>query len=364
MKVLHVETGRHLYGGALQVAFLLRELAKIPGEEHVLVCPAGAAIAAVARAAGVRALELPLGGDLDLTMAGTLKRAFAAERPDLVHLHSRRGADIWGAFAAKRLGIPVVLSRRVDNPEPRLWVALKYRLHDRVVTISQGIRDVLLAEGVPADKLACVPSAVDTAAYRPGGDKSWLATEFGLPAGAQVAGMVAQFIERKGHRVLLEALPEVFDRHPRLRVLLFGKGPLREAIAAEVARRGWDERVKLPGFRGDMAKIIPTLDLVVHPASMEGLGVALLQAAACGVPVVAGRAGGIPEIVRDGENGLLVEPGDAVGLAAALETLLADPVRAAAMGAAGRAIAERDFSIAAMVTGNRRVYTELLSRPA
>ena len=361
MKVLHLETGRHLYGGALQVVFLLRELARQAGEEHVLVCPTGAAIAGVVRAAGARVIEMPLGGDLDLAMTGRLRRLLRVEQADVLHIHSRRGADLWGGLAAHLERVPAVLSRRVDNPEPRALVALKYRLYTRVVTISQSIREVLLAEGVPAHKLVCVPSAVDTAVYRPGGDKTWLAAEFGLPADRLTLGMVAQFIERKGHRVLLDALPPVFERQPRLRVLLFGKGPLLDPIRAEIARRGWGERVKLPGFRDDMARIIPALDLLVHPAFMEGLGVALLQAAACGLPIVAGRAGGIPEIVRHGENGLLVEPGDVAGLAAALNVLLADADLRQRYGSVGRAIVERDFSIPAMVAGNRQVYASLLS---
>jgi glycosyltransferase involved in cell wall biosynthesis len=363
MKVLHVETGRHLYGGALQVRFLLEGLAAgWPGDRHVLVCPRGAAIAAAVRGR-VRVVELELGGDLDLGMAVRLRRLFADERPDVVHLHSRRGADLWGALAARSLGIPVVLSRRVDNPEPRPLVALKYRLYDQVVTISQGIRDVLLREGVPAAKVTCVPSAVDTRTYRPGGDRGWLNAEFGLPADALVVAMAAQFIPRKGHDTLLAALPPVLERHPRLRVLLFGQGPLRDEVSAEVQRRGWADRVLLPGFRDDLARILPALDVLVHPARMEGLGVVLLQAAACGIPLVAARAGGIPEVCIDGETGWLVQPGDAAGLAAALDAGLSDPVEARRRGAAGRALVERAFSVEAMVAGNRAVYEKLLQMP-
>jgi glycosyltransferase involved in cell wall biosynthesis len=359
VRVLHVETGRHLYGGALQVKFLLEGLAAgWPDDEHVLVCPVGSAIGRELKAR-VRVIELPLGGDLDVAMTWRLRRLFATERPDLVHLHSRRGADLWGALASRSLGIPVVLSRRVDNPEPRLWVALKYRLYDHVVTISQGIREVLLREGVPAEKVTCVPSAVDTALYRPGGDRDWLNTAFGVPAGSPVAAMAAQFIPRKGHDTLLSALPSVFESHPRLQVLLFGQGGLRDQVAAEVARRGWTDRVQLPGFRDDLARILPMLDLLVHPARMEGLGVVLLQAAACGIPLVAARAGGIPEICIDGETGWLVEPGDPQGLAAALNEALANPLEARQRGGAGRQLVERAFSIPAMVEGNRRVYQAL-----
>jgi len=365
MKVVHIEAGKHLYGGALQVVFLLRELSRVAGDEHLLVCTRGAAIAAAVRALGVRVIELPLGGDTDLGMPWRLFAVLRRERPDLVHLHSRRGADLWGALAARLAGVPVLLSRRVDNPEARLWVALKYRLYDRVVTISQGIRRVLLAEGVPAAKVVCVPSAVDTGRYRPAADapaaRAALRAEFALPDDALVVGMAAQFIARKGHQTLLDALPAVLAAQPRVRFLLFGRGPLQAGIAADIERRGLGQAVQLPGFRDDLERLLPGLDLLVHPAAMEGLGVALLQAAACALPIVAGRAGGIPEIVHDGENGYLHTPGDVPTLARQLITLLADAGLRARFGAAGRAIVEREFSIAAMVAGNRRVYGELLA---
>jgi hypothetical protein len=271
MKVLHVESGRYLYGGALQVVFLLQGLAKRGGDEHVLACPRGSAIAAAARPHATRVHELALGGDTDVGSLGRLRRLIRAERPDLVHLHSRRGSDLWGGLAARLEGVPAVLSRRVDNPEPRAWAALKYRLYRRVIAISHGIRAVLLAEGLAPERVVCVHSAVDTARYRPGcADPGWLRREFGLSADGAVLAMVAQFIPRKGHRVLLDALPAVWAAHPRTQVLLFGQGPEHAAIAAEVARRGFADRVRLPGFRDDLHQVLPCVDLVVHPAALEG----------------------------------------------------------------------------------------------
>ena len=105
-------------------------------------------------------------GDADLTMAPRLYRLIRRTRPDLVHLHSRIGADLWGGVAGRLAGVPVVHTRRVDNPEPRWVVALKYRLHDRVIAISEGIGRVLLSEGLPPDKLRVVRSAVDWHATR------------------------------------------------------------------------------------------------------------------------------------------------------------------------------------------------------
>ncbi|HKX93219.1 MAG TPA: glycosyltransferase, partial [Methylibium sp.] len=235
MKTLHVESGMHLYGGALQVVFLLRGL-QARGEQPVLACPEGSAIAGAVRALGVPVHEIAMRGDLDVGMAGRLRALIRTERPALVHLHSRRGSDLWGGLAARRESVPAVLSRRVDNPEPRWWVAAKYRLYAKVVAISEGIRRVLLAEGLGERQVVCVHSAVDTEAYRPEpADRTWLRAEFGLADDEPVLAMAAQFIPRKGHRTLLAALPAVLAAQPRLRALLFGQGPELDAIRAQVA---------------------------------------------------------------------------------------------------------------------------------
>ncbi|MGV3742052.1 MAG: glycosyltransferase, partial [Burkholderiaceae bacterium] len=143
MRILHVEAGKHYYGGARQVAYIVEGLAG-RGVDNILACPVNAEIAnAVGASAKIH--EISMHGDADAGMAFRLAKLIRAEKPDLVHLHSRRGADLWGGVAARMAGVPCVLSRRVDNPEARWLVALKYRLYDHVITISEGIRDVLLA---------------------------------------------------------------------------------------------------------------------------------------------------------------------------------------------------------------------------
>lgn len=357
MKVLHVEGGRHLYGGAFQVLHLLRGLAR-RGHRNWLACPRGCDLA---QAAGTAAevCELPMHGDADLTLTPRLYRLIRRLQPDLIHLHSRIGADVWGGIAGRLAGVPVIHTRRVDNPEPRWTVALKYRLHDRVIAISEEIGRVLVAEGLPPAKLRVVRSAVDAARYAQPGDRPAVTAALGVPADALLLGVVAQLIERKGHRVLLAAVPELAAAYPGLRVVFFGQGPLESALRQEIAAAGLDRTVSLAGFRHDLERILPCLDLLAHPALMEGLGVSLLQAASAGVPIVASRAGGIPEAVRDGENGLLVPPGDARALAAAIGALLADPARRRALGAGGQALMAREFSIDAMVEGNLAVYREV-----
>lgn len=357
MKVLHVEGGRHYYGGGRQVVYLLEGLAK-RGHRSTLVCPPGAEIIPHA-APFATVVPVRLGGDLDALQALRIARVIRGVRPDVVHVHSRRGVDLWGGLAAKWCGVPRVLSRRVDNTESALGAA-KYGLYDRVITISQAIRTVLLRAGVPEGKVTCVRSALDPGPYLHIVDRDAFRREFQLPDGAVVAGVVAQLIQRKGHRHLLAALPNLVAEFPMLRVLVFGKGPLERALRASVQERRLTDVVRFAGFRDDLPKWLGGLDVLVHPAEIEGLGVSLLQAAAAGVPIVASNAGGMPEAVADGETGVLTPPGDVAALTAALGGLLRDGDLRRRLGEAGRRRIVAEFSIEAMVEGNAGEYARVV----
>lgn len=360
MRVLHVEAGKHYYGGARQVAYIVEGLAKRGIANH-LACPLDAEIAtAVAHCAQVH--QLPMGGELDLGMASRLANLIREVKPDIVHLHSRRGADLWGGVAAKLTGTPCILSRRVDNPEPRWQVALKYRLYDHVITISEGIRQVLLSEGLSPQRVTCVRSAVDAEPYLAPVDRSAFRREFLLPENALVIGMVAQLIPRKGHRYLIEAVRALRPDYPNLHVILFGKGGLQSELERMVDDNGLSQVVCFAGFRSDLAQWLGGLDILAHPADMEGLGVSLLQASAAAVPIVASRAGGLPEAVEDEVTGILIPPGDVVALVAALRRLLDDAILRQRMGLAGRARVLNEFSVDAMVNGNLSIYQAVLAQ--
>ena len=172
--------------------------------------------------------------------------------------------------------------------------------------------------------------------------------------------MVAQFVPRKGHWVLMHALSILKVRGHAPNVVLFGRGPTRDRVAALAEAAGVLDQIRFAGFRDDLHRWLGSFDFCVHPALKEGLGVAALQAGAAGIPVVGARAGGIPEVVEDGETGLLCPPGDADALAAAIERLLKDPEAADAMGERARARIESRFSVDAMVEGNLKVYREVV----
>ena len=358
MKVLHVEAGRYLYGGAQQVVWLNEGLAR-RGVENILICPAGSDIA-TALEGNARIYSIKMSGDLDVAVVVRLLRILRAEKPDLIHIHSRRGADIYGGLAARFMGIPAILSRRVDNKESRLLSPLKYWLYRRVIVISKAIGSVLVSGGVDESKIETVRSAVNADTYSTEVDNYWFEAEFSLPSNAKTLGVIAQLIPRKGHKYLLNVLPHLLETHPQLQVLIFGQGPLAGELTDRVSQPEFRGRVKMAGFRDDLHRVFPNLYAVVHPAEREGLGVALLQASASGVPVVAARAGGIPEIVVDDVNGITFDIADEAGLLSALDALLNNKALRDTLGAGGSYLARSEFSIDAMVEGNLKVYQSVL----
>ncbi len=359
MKVMHVEAGKNLYGGALQVFYLLRELAN-QGIENVLVCPTGSAIGEQAQDVAV-VEACTMRGDLDVGFVGRLGKLIERHQPDVLHVHSRRGADVWSLLAAKRKGLPAILTRRVDNPEPAWFARKKYHAYNKVVAISEGIRQVLLSEGVAADHVSTIHSAVDGDKFSPGRQREVLNKRFGLPDDALVVAVIAQLIERKGHRYLFDTVADLAKTFPSLRVLVLGKGAMEDTLKHDVKQRGLTEHIVFAGFHPDIENILPHVDIVAHPALMEGLGVALLQASACAVPIVGAAAGGIPEIVQHEHNGLLVPPADSAALYQALLTLLSDAALRERYGKNGRYLVEQQFSVLQMAQRNAALYQSVLA---
>ncbi len=362
MHVVHLETGRHPYGGARQALVLMRGL-EARGMEGTLACTAGGQLAAEARRLGLALRELPMRGDHDLGFIGRFTALLRELQPDLVHVHSRRGADWLGGRAARRAGVPALLTRRVDRAEGPL-ARLKYRPYARVVAISGTIRRQLEAAGLRPPRLALIRSAVEPALQEPAWSRERLARELSLDPRCQLVGCVAQLIPRKGHAELLQAWCEIAAACPQARLLLFGQGPLEASLRRRVRRLGLERSVLFAGFRPDLACFLGRLDVLVHAAREEGLGLAVLEAEAAGVPVVAFRAGGVPEIVADGRTGYLVRAGDVQALAIALGGLLQNESLRRSLGAAAWDWVAREFRVADMVEAYLTLYRDLVETPS
>jgi len=360
MKILHVETGRHLFGGPQQVLYLMTALRDL-GHEGTLVCPPGSGIDSAARELGIPVCGLFCAGDLDLPFAYRLAQYINESRPDIVHCHSRRGADVLGGLAAKFADVPAVVSRRVDNTEMRVLAALRYRPFARVIAISDAIADVLRDRGVSAGRLEVIRSAVDAERFARPADCGGLRQEFGIGREDLVIAAAGQLIPRKGHRFLLQAFANLAIEKPALRLLIFGEGLLHNQLRALAESLGIAGRVSFAGFREDFDDYFGCFDLLVHPALTEGLGVVALKAQAAGVPVVGFAAGGMREAVLDGETGTLVPAEDIDALAAAIRQLVEDEQLRRAYGVKARERMQNDFGIVTMAEKHIQLYESVIN---
>jgi glycosyltransferase involved in cell wall biosynthesis len=359
MKILHVETGRHLYGGPQQVIYLARALRDL-GHDNLIVCPPGSGIDNAARAAAIPVRNLFCAGDLDLPFAYRLAQFIGQTRPDIVHCHSRRGADVLGGLAASFADVPAVVSRRVDNTEMRLVAALRYRPFRKVIAISEAIARELRDRGVDEQRLAVIRSAVDVDRFEQCADCTEFRREYAVPDAALLIAAAGQLIPRKGHRYLLQAAAELRAERAEFRMLIFGDGYLRNQLQAQAESLGVADIVTLAGFREDLDDYVGCFDIFVHPALAEGLGVAALKAAAAGVPVIGFEAGGLAEAVVHGETGILVPPEDTAALRTAIATLMDDETLRTRLGGAGRKRMREDFSIATMVQKHVALYESVI----
>ncbi len=323
-------------------------------------------VVAAAQVRGIPTERVPIYADFDPTLLVRLTRRLRAFRPDVAHTHLLH-ADLHGIPAARLAGVPVVITSRHNDDAFRVRPGIRqvnrwlWGRVDAGIAISEAVaRFTVDVEDAPPDRLVTIHYGLPPAS--PVGretSRADLRAALGLPAETLLAGTVCRLVEQKGLPYGLEAFARIAGRFPAAHLVLTGDGPLRGALEAQAAALGVAERTHFLGWRAETAPIFAGLDLFLMPSLWEGFGLVLLEAMAQGVPVVGSAVSAIPEVVVDGETGLLVPPRDVAGLAEALAALLGDPARRAAMGAAGRARLETHFTPSRMVDETLALYERL-----
>ncbi len=234
---------------------------------------------------------------------------------------------------------------------------------DAVIAISQQVEQSLIVGGVSANRVRTLYSGIDLSGKQPQTDGQTIRQRAGIPSGAVLLGTVANLFPRKGYEVMLRALPAIIRAVPTVHYMIVGSDEHHYAdrlkqLAQELQIA---DRVHFVGFQDPVRPFLAALDLYVHPALMEGFGIAVVEAMAMGQAVVATTTGGLPEVVAQGETGLLVPPGDAEALAATVIALLEDTLKRQQMGRKGMVRAQERFSLAASVMQVEQVYGEVLA---
>lgn len=354
--ILHTEASVGLGGQEIRTLAETRWLRE-HGWDALIACQPQSRLAAETAAAHLPLVTLRMRSALDIRALLALRRLIRSRAVALVHTHS--SVDSWLAtLAAKSLSRPVVRGRHVSIPiHPRR--ALIYRLPDRIITTGEAIKEVVLRAGVKTPIIS-IPVGVDTTRFHPDVSGDRVRTELGL-SGVQVVGLVANVRGSKGHRYFLEAAREVLAVRPQTRFLIVGDGIGFDDVRRQVQELGLAPHVVMTGFRRDIPEIMAALDMLVLPSTRsEGTSQVVPQALAVGTPVVGTTVGGTPEVIRDGETGRLVPPGDAHALAQAILSLLADPAGARALGRAGQELVRARYTFETMMERITAVYRELL----
>lgn len=357
MKVWHTESSLG-WGGQENRTLLEMEYLRSQGIETAVVTPPGARLAARARERGFAVHTVAMGRGLAVGSVLALRRLFQEHRPTHLNTHSSRDTLLAALAARSLLRRPHIVRTRhlilpPTHPATYTW------LPDRVVTVSQAVADDLIARGVPATRIRVVPTGVDLQRFDPQRVTSQLRQELGLAPDTLLVGTLAILRNKKGHRDLLAAIPQVLARLPAVHFVIAGDGPQEEKLRTEAERLGISSHVHFLGLRRDVPEILSALDLFVLPTREEALGTAFLEAQAMGVPVIGTRVGGVPETLRENETGLLVPANDPAALATALLDLLSQPEKRAAFARAARPWVESRFSIERMGEAMLQVYREL-----
>lgn len=364
LRILHVDPETQWGGGEVQVFELTTSLARLGHHSVVAAHPRGVLYRRLS-ASGFPVRPLAIRNHFDVVAGMRLRRLVRTGGYDLVHFHTAR-AHALSPWLAK-VAVKRIVTRRMDyalrnGPATRF---LYTRQVDAVVAISARVQASLLAAGVPLSSIHLIPSGIRTTRFVPDPQtRLQVRRAYGFPGHEGVVLSVGALVQRKGHHTLLQAASQLKRQGLPLRYLICGEGPLRPALETEARRLELGEEVFFTGFCPDVSHLLAAADFFVHVPLWEGLGVAVIEALAAGLPVIASHVGGIPELVIDQQTGLLVPPQDPAALAAALSRLVYDSSYAAALGHAGQQHARTHFDADAMAKRNEALYYQVLGLEA
>lgn len=373
MRIAHIIKATRISGAERHLLFLVEGLRKRDLDAHLIILVERDRpmddMAAAAEQRGIPLTRLTIYRDYDLPLLWRLRRALRQIKPDIVHTHLIH-ADLFGYAAAKLArGAAVVSSRHLDDAfryrsrwrriNRRLW-----RMVDAGIAISEAMKRFALdIEEAPADKISVVlygmayswlsDAAIDAA-------RQGLRAELKLPPDAQLLGMACRLVEQKGISYALEALRRLRSDFPRAHLVIAGAGEKAPELRRLASNLGVADRVCWLGWRADAADLMAAFDVFLLPSLHEGFGLVLLEAMSRRVPIIASKVGAIPEIVVDGETGILVEPRNVDQLDQAMTRLLTDRALRKYMGLLGAARLEERFGVERMVDGTIAVYENVL----
>lgn len=358
LRVLHVDTERGWRGGERQALWLARELAH-RGHGSIVAARSNEPLAGRAAEAGLTVIACNPFTEFDPRAAWQLRRAIRAHRIDIVHAHTAHAVAVAG-LATLATSVPLVVARRVDfRLRTNAGTRWKYGRAAVIVAISQAVARVLTMSGIAADRIVVVPDGVDVHRdVTPATDETL--ASLGVVGRGPLVVQVAQLVGHKDPLNFVRAMQRVLELVPNVHGLLVGDGPLRADVEREISALGLAPSVHVAGYRNDADALLAAADVACLSSREEGMGSVLLDALAFGKPIAATRAGGIPEVIVNGESGLLADAENPDALGDAIVRLIRDEgLRARVSGNAMARASE--FSVERMTDRTMAVYESVLA---
>lgn len=377
IKILHIHTLPIISGSGINT-FLSMKGIKNDDISMTLACAPGGPLLDLVRDEGMEVITFP---DMvqpivplkDITATINLYRHIKKNRYHIVHTHNSKAGFI-GRLAAKLAGVPVIIHTvhgfAFHDQEP-LWRRMLFRnlermasaWCDRMIFISRPLIDWALKEKItPSHKFVKIHSGIELDRFQPvsDGEKKQTKIKLGVNPGDPVAGIVSKLWEGKGHKVLIKAFKELRKDLEKAKLFIVGEGYLEDELRSYAEELGISKSIVFTGFRSNVSEVMACFDISVLPSFFEGMGRVLLEAMAMKIPVIASNVGGIPDLVKNNKNGILVTPGDVSELAEAMKKLLTNSEMSISMGESGYQKATETFSAESMNEKILSVYMECL----
>ena len=377
INILHIHTLPVVSGSGINTLLSMRGMDRSTFEVELACAPGGRLIDLVResrmKVSTFPNLVQPVNPIRDIPAVLDLYRLIKDRGYHIVHTHNSK-AGFLGRLAARLADVPVIIHTvhgfAFHDMEP-LWrqtlfrnlERLASRWCDKMIFISQPLIDWALREGIgSSDKMIKIYSGIDLNRFTPVSQdqKELNRARWGLGKKDPVIGMVSKLWDGKGHTVLIEAFREIKKEMPDARLVIVGEGYLYPVLRGLAEGYHLADSILFTGFQMNVSELISTFDVAVLPSFFEGMGRVLLEAMAMERPVVASRVGGIPDLIKNGVNGLLTPPGDVRALADALKKVLSDKGLAHEMGRLGREMTTDQFNSDAMVRSIQGLYRECL----
>jgi glycosyltransferase involved in cell wall biosynthesis len=354
LKILHSESSKGWGGQEIRT---LKEMVALRECGHTveLICPGDARLGAHSKDLGFAVHHARMRGGGDMSSMMRVKTLLRRRAFDVLNTHSGHDSLVAGT-AARLAGTPLIVRTRhlalpISSLATYTWIP------HRVIAVSHFVRRYLISAGVSEKRVQTIYDGIPKPEPIA---KSTLRAELGIDPDAMVGCMVAIMRDEKGHEDLISAVRPLFDTHPNLHIVMAGDGPIFDYIKGIVHSMGLERRIHLLGFRTDVPNIFRGSDFFVLPTHQEALGQAFIEAMAAGLPVIGTHVDGVPELIQNDVNGLLVPPRDPVSLRGAIQRMIDDPALRQRLREESKRITERGFTIGDMAYETALFYRRAL----